>query len=79
MTELDDEFFALVSSLDIAGIEVDSVSEMSTSELLATVETIRAELLDARQYIHPTTDQARELHSRLAACKIELNRRTNGS
>lgn len=73
---LDDEFFALVSSIEVVeGDSFESVTSKSTTELLAMVEQLRQALLSEEQYIHPTTEEARERHSLLAACKIELNRR----
>lgn len=56
--------------------EVVNVKDMEDLALIEWYNLIRKRLLQTNQLIHPTTDEARNLHSSLAACKVELmNRR----
>jgi hypothetical protein len=76
--DLDGTFFDLIGTLD--EIELDDVmdvTELSTMDLTRRMTFLRTELISRGQYIHPTDGPCREMHSELAACKIEMARRAN--
>lgn len=77
MTEDIDALFAEITSgldMDVAPDVLD-VSQLSTMDLTRRMTNLRTELLARGEYIHPTSDDCREMHSELAACKIEMARR----
>lgn len=73
--DIDAMFAAMTADVEIEDVpdeEIVNVKTMNDLELIEWYNLLRKRLLDSGQLIHPTTETARNLHSSLAACKVEL-------
>lgn len=77
--DIDAMFAAMTADVEVEEVpdeEIVNVKTMDDLELIEWHNLLRQRLLETKQLIHPTTEAARNLHSSLAACKVELmNRR----
>jgi hypothetical protein len=77
--DVDQTFASLVEALDLDDEDATRdgvpVTELSDVELLREFQYLRVELMELRELVHPTTQRGRDLHSRRAACQLELRRR----
>lgn len=73
--DIDAMFAAMTADVEIEEVaddEVVNVKTMGDLELIEWYNSLRKRLLEKEQLIHPNTEEARNLHSSLAACKVEL-------
>lgn len=78
--DIDAMFAEMTAGVEVEEVpddEIVNVKEMSDVALIEWYNLLRKRLLSTGQLIHPTTDEARNLHSSLAACKVELITRKN--
>lgn len=76
MTE-DDDLFAQLEDVfaEVDADEIENLQEVDTLVLMDRIHEYTDALTEIRERLAPKTQRGRDLHSKLYACRLELNRR----